>query len=132
LSSKEEGMTERGKLVWIGRVVSALPALLFLFSATLKVMGGPDLEKGFAGLQLPLTMRIPLAVIEASCTLVYLIPYTAVLGAILLTGFLGGAMLTHWRVGEPVYLHIVIGVLVWLGIWLRDSRLRALIPLRQR
>ncbi|HUG52372.1 MAG TPA: DoxX family protein [Vicinamibacteria bacterium] len=63
--------------------------------------------------------------------MIYLIPATAVLGAILLTGYLGGAILTHWRAGDPVHLHIVIGLLFWLGLYLRESRLRDLIPLRR-
>jgi hypothetical protein len=61
---------------------------------------------------------------------VYAIPRTAVLGAILMTGYLGGATATHARVGEPFYLPIIVGIVVWLGLFLRDARLRALIPVR--
>jgi hypothetical protein len=61
---------------------------------------------------------------------IYLIPSTAALGAILLTGYIGGALCTHWRVGDPFYLHILIGILVWLALYIRESRLRAVIPFR--
>jgi MFS family permease len=65
-----------------------------------------------------------------TCVVIYLVPATAVLGAIFLAGFIGGAICTHWRVGDPFFVQIVIGLLVWLGVWLRDARLRDLIPLR--
>jgi DoxX-like protein len=120
------------KVVWIGRVISVLPCLVFLFSAFLKLKGGPEIAKGIEHLQLPASMVLPLAMLEIMVVVVYLIPATSVLGAILYTGYIGGAMLTHWRVGEQFYLHIVIGILVWLGLWLREERLRALIPLRTR
>lgn len=119
------------KVVWIGRVISVLPCLLFIFSAALKLKDGPDVTKGFDHLGLPVSLMVPLAILELSCVVIYLIPPTAVLGAILLTGFLGGAICTHLRVGEPIYLHIVIGIMIWLGIYLRESRLRLLIPLRK-
>jgi hypothetical protein len=65
------------------------------------------------------------------CAAIYLIPAASVLGAILLTGYIGGAMCTHWRVGDPFFLHIVLGILVWLGLYLRENRLKELIPLRK-
>jgi hypothetical protein len=103
----------------------------FAFSAVLKLMGGPELEQGFAHLGLPESMGLPLAILEITCVVVYLIPATAVLGAILLTGYIGGAICTHWRVGDPVYVHIVLGILVWLGLYLREGRLIDLIPIRK-
>jgi DoxX-like family len=121
-----------GKVVWTGRVISILVALVFVVSALMKVKGGSMVTEGMTHLGLPETMRLPLAVIEFSCAVIYLIPATAVLGAILLTGFIGGAMCTHWRIGEPVFMHIVLGILLWLGLYLREDRLRALIPLRRR
>ena len=71
-----------------------------------------------------------LGILEAACTIVYLIPRTAYLGAILLTAYMDGAVATHVRVGEPFYLQVGLGVLVWLGLYLRDPRIRELIPLR--
>jgi hypothetical protein len=97
-----------GKVVWTGRVISGLVSLLFLFSAALKLKGGPELAKGMGHLGLPDSMVMPLAILEISCVVIYLIPATSVVGAILLTGFLGGAMCTHWRVGDPIYTHIVL------------------------
>jgi hypothetical protein len=118
-------------MVWTGRAISTLIALLFLFSAFMKIKGGPDVAEGLRHLGLPDSMLVPLAILEASCVVIYLIPPTAVLGAILLTGFIGGAICTHWRVGDPFYLHILLGILVWLALYLRESRLRTVLPLRR-
>src|SRR5687767_7836355 len=123
-------MVSRGRL-WTGRVISILASLLFVFSAALKLKGGPELSQGMRHLQLADSMVLPLAILELTCVAVYLIPQTSVLGAILLAGYLGGAILTHWRVGDMVVLHIVLGLLIWLGIYLREPRLAALIPLRR-
>jgi uncharacterized membrane protein YphA (DoxX/SURF4 family) len=123
--------TPSGKVVWTGRVISWLVSAVFVMSGLMKLKGGPELEQGFAHLQVPLSMRVPLAVLELSCTIVYLVPATAVLGAILLAGYIGGAILTHWRVGDPVIIPIVLGLLVWLGIYLREGRLKDLIPIRK-
>jgi hypothetical protein len=111
-------------------VISVLPCLVFLLSAGFKLKGGPELLKGFAHLGLPTSMIIPLAILEISCVAIYLIPPTAVTGAILLTGLVGGAMCTHWRAGDPFWVQAVLGILVWLGLYLREPRLRSLIPLR--
>ena len=124
-------MTTRA-LAWIGRVLSGLASLLFLFSAVMKLVGGPQLEQGMAHLQLPMSMVVPLAILEITCVVVYLVPVTAVLGAVLLTGYLGGAILTHLRVGDPFIVHIGLGGAVWLGLYLREPRLKALLPLRLR
>jgi hypothetical protein len=119
------------KLSWIGWVLSVLPCLLFLVSAFFKFHGGPEVEKGFDHLGLKPSLMLPLGVLELACVLIYLIPSTAVLGAILLTGFLGGAICTHMRVGDPFYVHIVMGMVIWLGIYLREDRLWPLIPVRR-
>jgi hypothetical protein len=76
-------------------------------------------------------MLVPLAILEAACAIVYLIPATSVLGAILLAGYMGGAICTHWRVGDWYVLQILIAILVWVGIYLREPRLRAVLPLRR-
>ena len=120
-----------GKAVWAGRVISVLASLVFLFSAFLKLKGGPELAQGIAHLGLPESMVMPLAIVEISCTVIYLIPATSVLGAVLLAGYVGGAICTHWRVGDPFFVQIVLGLLVWLGLYLREPRLKALIPLRR-
>jgi DoxX-like family len=119
------------KVVWVARVISILVSLVFVFSAVMKLKGGPELTQGMAHFGLSERMVLPLAILELTCVAVYLIPPTAVLGAILLTGYLGGAILTHWRVGDPFYVPIVLGIVIWLGIYLREDRLKSLIPLRR-
>ena len=125
-------MTVSKRMMWTGRVISILASLVFVLSSTMKFVGVPQVAEGFKHLELANRIPvIPLGILELSCAVVYLIPPTSVLGAILLTGYIGGAMLTHLRIGEPVYAHIVLGILVWLGLWLREDRLKALIPLRK-
>jgi hypothetical protein len=119
-----------GKTVWAGRAISVLASLLFLMSALLKLKGGPELAKGIAHLGLPESMIMPLSILEISCVVIYLIPATSVLGSILLTGYIGGAICTHWRVGDPFFVQIALGIFVWLGLYLRENRLKGLIPLR--
>ena len=125
-------MAASGKIVWAGRVISILVAPLFLMSAFLKLKDGPEVLKGIAHLGLPEPMIVPLAILEITCIVIYLIPATSVLGAILMTGYIGGAICTHWRVGDPFALHIAMGILVWLGLYLRENRLKELLPLRKR
>ena len=121
-----------GKVVWVGRVISVLVSLIFLMSAFMKLKGGPELTAGMEHLGLPESMVVPLAILEISCVVIYLVPPTSVLGAILLAGYVGGAICTHWRAGDPFYVQVVLGILVWLGLYLREDRLKALIPLRAR
>lgn len=120
-----------GKVVWVGRVITAVVSLLFLFSAAMKFMGGGEVKEGMAHLGLPESMVIPLGILEAACTVIYLIPATSVLGAVLLAGYIGGAICTHWRVGDPFLGQVAIGLVIWLGIYLREPRLKAVIPLRK-
>jgi len=124
-------MSARGKIVWVGRVISALVSFLFAMSAVMKLRGGPEVVEGMGHLGLPESLIMPLAILEISCVVIYAIPATAVLGAILLTGYIGGAILTHLRVGDPFFMQIAIGLLIWLGLYLREDRLKALIPLRK-
>ncbi|MBC8105432.1 MAG: DoxX family protein [Anaerolineae bacterium] len=119
------------KAYWIGWVLSVIPGLLFLFSASGKLIRNPAVTEGFEHLGWPARYGFPIGVLELVCTIVYLIPKTAVLGAILMTGYLGGAIATHVRLGEPIYLHVAFGIIIWLGIFLRDPRLRELLPLRK-
>jgi hypothetical protein len=120
-----------GKIVWTGRVLTGVVSLLFFFSAAMKFVGGAEVKEGMAHLGLPESMVIPLGILEAACTVVYLIPATSVLGAILLAGYIGGAICTHWRVGDPFVGQIAIALVIWLAIYLREPRLKALIPLRK-
>jgi len=119
------------KMLWAGYIVSALPVLMLTMSAVMKFVKPAPVVEGFAHLGWPENLALALGILELVCTILYVIPQTAVLGAILLTGYLGGATATHVRIGDPFFMPIVLGVLVWLGVYLRDGRLRALIPLRR-
>jgi hypothetical protein len=130
--TKGNVMAKASKAVWTGRVISTVVGLLFVFSAVMKFVGGDEMEKGMGQMGLPSSILLPLAVVELTCAVIYLVPATTVLGAILLTGYLGGAILTHWRVGDVFYTHIVLGVLLWVGVALRDGRMWTLIPVRRR
>lgn len=118
-------------MTWIGWILSVLPSLMLLMSGVMKLMKPVDVVKGFEHLGWPDSLAFPLGIVELTCTVLYLIPQTAVLGAILLTGYMGGAIATHVRLGEPFLIQVGIGIVLWLGIFLRDARLRALIPLRR-
>jgi hypothetical protein len=118
------------KMLWAGVIVSALPVLMLLFSAVGKLLKPAPVVEGFAHLGWADSVALGLGILEIACAIVYLIPRTSVLGAILLTGYLGGATAAHVRIGEAFFMPIVLGVLVWGGLYLRDDRLRALLPLR--
>lgn len=118
------------RLLWAGYVMSALPVLMLLFSSILKLVRPASVVEGFAHLGYDESVALGLGLIELLSTIFYVIPRTAVLGAILLTGYLGGATATHLRIGEPFHMAVLLGVLVWGGLYLRDERLRQLIPLR--
>ena len=119
------------KMLWAGTIMSALPVLMLLFSGVMKLMKPASVVEGFARLGYPESLAVGIGILEIVCTVVYLIPRSSILGAILLTAYLGGATATHVRIGEPFYMPIVLAVLVWGGLFLRDERLRALIPLRR-
>jgi fucose permease len=104
---------------------------MLLMSASMKLAHKPDAVAMFVGkFGYPEGMLTTLAVLELTCTLLYLVPRTAVLGAVLLTGYLGGAVATHVRVGDVFVAPLLVGVFVWVGLFLRDERVRALLPLR--
>ena len=111
--------------------MTILPALLLVFSGVMKLTQNAEVQKGFEHTGWPATLAVRLGILELACTLIYLFPRTAVLGAILLTGYMGGAIATHVRIGESVVTHVILGILLWGGLFLRDPRLRALIPFRK-
>lgn len=119
------------KALWFGRALSVLPALLLLFSASLKFVQPPAVAEMFAHLGWPERSVLPLGILELTCAVLFLIPRTAVLGAILLAGYMGGAIATHARLGEPFFVQAGVGLVAWLGLYLRDPRLHELIPLRR-
>jgi hypothetical protein len=127
-----ESVAVSKKVLWASYIVSALPVLLLLFSGVMKVMRPPTLVQGFVQYGFPESLIIPIGIIELACTVVYLIPQTAVLGAILVTGYLGGAVVTNLRIGNNQWvMPVFVGVLAWTGLYMRDHRIRALIPLRK-
>ena len=122
------------KRPWTGYIISALPSLFLLLDALGKFVRPEAVVTGTVDLGYQQSVILPLGVILLACTLLYIIPKTSVLGAILLTGYLGGAVATHLRIGSPLFTHqlfpVYLGVLIWLGLYLRDARLRSLLPLR--
>ncbi|MGA7694579.1 MAG: DoxX family protein [Candidatus Sulfotelmatobacter sp.] len=119
-----------GTGLWAGRILSGLAVALFIVTGSFALLKPAMATQGFAHYAYPDGVLQRIIATELLCALIYAVPRTSVLGAILLTGYLGGATATHVRVGEPFYLPIIVGIVVWLGLYLRDERLRALIPLR--
>ena len=119
--------------LWAGRITSALPALFLLVDGAMKLVKPEPVVTATVALGYAESVILPLGALLLTCTILYLIPRTAVLGAILLTGYLGGAVATHVRVGQgpfEILFPVVLGALLWGGLVLRDDRLRTLIPLR--
>src|SRR5262245_11161447 len=131
-SSAEPGVSK--KALWAGRILSGLVVLLLLFDSIFKFLKPAQVVEGTIQLGYSESTIVPLGIVLLVCTLLYAIPKTSVFGAILLTGYLGGAVATHARVGNPLFTHqlfpVYVGVLLWLGLYLRESRLRALVPLK--
>ena len=120
--------------LWTGRVLSGLVIMFLLFDGAIKLVPWPVVTEtmdrmGYGSSE---SFARTLGVITIACTVLYAIPPTSILGAILLTGYLGGAMASHLRIGSPLFSHILfgfyLGLMLWGGLWLRDRRLRALIP----
>jgi DoxX-like protein len=127
--------TGRGRTFRVGWVMSGLVIAFMLMDSTLKLLALPVVLESGAPLGFPgAAMARELGLTLLICTVLYTVPQTAVLGAILLTGYLGGAVSTHVRVGSPLFTHVLfgvyVGVLMWGGLYLREARLRLLIPLR--
>jgi DoxX-like protein len=118
-----------------GAVLTAIVALFLTFDTVLKVLKLAPAIDGTTALGYPANRVFPIGVIELVCLVLYLIPRTAVLGAILLTGYLGGAIATHVRIGSPLLSHtlfpIYVAVMIWGGLFLREPRLRDLVPFRR-
>jgi hypothetical protein len=135
MQSVTEAVPISKKRVWTGRGISAFLALFLVFDSVIKFIKPAPVVEAFAHLGLPASLSVGIGILLLACTAVYLIPNTSVLGAILLTGYLGGAVAIHLRAGDPLFSHVLfpvyMGVLLWAGIFLRDDRLRALVPLRR-
>ena len=119
------------KRMWTGRIVSALPVLALGFSAIAKILRADAVLQGMAHYGYPEHLIVPIGILELLVALIYAIPRTSFLGAILVTGYLGGATATNVRVGDASYIAtVLLGVLAWAGLYLRDGRLHALIVSR--
>jgi DoxX-like family len=122
------------KAVWTGRVLSGLAVLFLLFDAGVKVLQHPMAVQGTVELGYPQGVLVTLGIVQLVCLALYLIPRTAALGAILWTGYLGGAVATHVRIGHPLFTHVLfpvyVAALLWVGLWLRDERIRTVLPVR--
>jgi hypothetical protein len=123
--------------LWLGRVLSGLVILFMLFDGAIKLVPWPIVTEtmdriGYGSSE---SLARTLGVITVACTVLYAIPPTSIVGAILLTGYLGGAMASHLRIGSPLFTHtlfgLYLGLMVWGGLWLRDRSLRTLLPLRR-
>ena len=122
------------KRVWTGRIISALVVLFLLFDSAIKLMKLPPAVEGTARLGYPVSLVLPIGLVLLICVVIYVIPSTSVVGAILLTGYLGGAVASNVRIGNPLFGYVLfpvyVAVLLWTGLLLRDDRLRELVPLR--
>jgi hypothetical protein len=119
-------------MLWTGRIMSALPVLMILMASVMKLLKAPAVVEGTVHAGFSPGLIVPIGILELVCVVVYVIPRTAVLGAILLTGLMGAATVTTLRIGDPTFpMPVVLGMLAWGGLYLRDRRVRALIPLRR-
>lgn len=134
MQSAARGAPTSRRALWAGRLLSGLPALFLLADSAGKLAKLTPVVEGTVKLGYPESVLIGLGIVLLSSTVLYLIPRTSVLGAVLLTGYLGGAVATHVRAGDPLITHtlfpVYFGVMLWAGLYLRDGRLRAIFPLR--
>jgi hypothetical protein len=131
MQSMNEAASVSKASLWTGRILSTLAVLLFVAGGMFGILKPAAAMQGFAHYGYPDGVLLRLLIVEIVCGVLYAIPQTSIFGAILLTAYLGGATATHVRAGEPFFLPIVVGIVVWLGVYLRDGRLRALVPLRK-
>ncbi|MDB4973643.1 MAG: Arginine/ornithine antiporter ArcD [Myxococcaceae bacterium] len=127
----ERAWQRSAKALWSGRILSGLMSAFLLLDASMKLLGAPEAVKGTTELGYQASVVVPLGVIQLLCLALYLVPRTAVLGAILWTGYLGGAIATHVRMDNPLFSHVLFPIYVaaflWAGVWLRDPRVRNLL-----
>jgi DoxX-like family len=125
-----------GRRLWTGTILSGAAVVFLLFDSLGKLLKVAPVVAGSADLGYPESVIRPLGVVLLVCVVTYVIPRTAILGAVLLTGYMGGAIATHVRVGSPLFTHklfpVYVAVVIWGGLLLRDDRLRALLALNRR
>lgn len=117
------------KKIWIGRVISALPVLILLISASMKLTKNAEYVKNMVNAGVSETLIPTLLFLQLLSIILYVIPKTAYVGAILITGYMGGAIFTHLRIGDQVVVQTLVPIFAWLGLYLRDERVRKLIPI---
>ena len=130
-----ESSTSNKLRLWAGRIISTLPALFLLIDGIMKLVKPAIVVEATVKLGYPESVIVGLGIVLVACTILYLIPRTAVFGAILLTGYLGGAIATHVRVGDslfPIIFPLILAALLWSGLYLRNERLRAVVPFTER
>src|SRR6266478_4834546 len=134
MAADNAGARASKKSLWVGRILSTLVVLFLIPDGVVKFIRPTPVVEAFAHLGWPLSLANAGGILLLSCTALYAFPRTSTLGAILLTGYLGGAVATHLRAGDPLFSHVLfptyLGTLLWLGLYLRDDRLRVLVPLR--
>jgi hypothetical protein len=130
MTEEKKQVVSRG-LKWTGYVLSTLSVLMLLFSASGKFLKPAGMEVNVEPLGWKMSQMTNLGIVEIACVLLYVIPQTAVFGAVLLTAYLGGATATHARIGEPFIFPIILGIVVWVGLYLREPRLWQLAPFRR-
>ncbi len=120
---------------WAGRILSGIPALFLLADGAMKLVGPPPVTESFVRMGMSPSLATAIGLLELACLAIYLLPRTAALGAVLLTGYLGGAISLHVRLGDPLLTHVLfpsyLGALLWAGLFLRDPRLPALLRARR-
>jgi hypothetical protein len=119
------------KALWAGRIITAIAVLFLLMDSLMKVARAAPAVDGTVQLGYPASVVLPLGIVQLLCVVLYLIPRTSIVGAVLLTGYLGGAIATHVRVGNPLLTHVLfpvyVAVMIWGGLYLRDRRLRVVL-----
>ena len=131
--SGNEATASKAKL-WTGRILTTLTTLFLLFDAAGKLMMPAPVVEASARLGFPLALSVSIGILLATCTILYAIPRTAVLGAVLLTGYLGGAVAIQMRAGSPLFetvFPVLFGVIAWAGVYLRECGLRRVFPMRR-
>ncbi|HET9283081.1 MAG TPA: DoxX family protein [Candidatus Angelobacter sp.] len=135
MQSSTQTVTASRARIWTGRILTALALLFLLFDSGIKILNLAPAVQGTVGLGFQPGVVVPIGIVLLVCAILYVIPRTAILGAVLLTGYLGGAVASQVRAGNPLFSHVLFPVyfafLVWGGLYLRDDRLRALVPLRR-
>lgn len=132
--AESQAMASTKKMMWAGRAISTFVVLFLVLDSTMKLVRLPMVLDAFKQLGYSPDLSVTIGTMLLLCTVIYVVPQTAVLGAILLTGYLGGAVATNLRIGAPMFSHILfpvyMGAMVWGGLYLRDGRLRELVPVK--